>query len=125
MLMAMMLPMMVACGDDRFEDTSRTISKSQLIGTWYAINDGWILVFTTHQLSSYEFYGTPGDYKLKAGYVVPQSYSIDGNRIISDKGEATVYIDGNTMQVSGNNRTLIYTKFDGTPSQLLDYLNGK
>ena len=122
MLMVMALPMMVACGGGD-EDTT-PITKSQLIGTWYAINDGWILVFTQYELTRYEFYGTPGDYKLKPGYDI-QHYTIDWNRIITEKGEAFVSIKGNTMSVTGNSGTLIYTKYDGTPRQLIDYLNGK
>ncbi len=91
MLMVMALPLMVACGGGDEEITP--ITKSQLIGTWYAINDEWILVFTEHELSRYEFYGAPGDYRLKAGYVVSQYYSIDGNRIITEKGDAIVSIN--------------------------------
>jgi hypothetical protein len=122
MLMVMALPMMVACGGGD-EDTT-PITKSQLIGTWYAINEGWILVFTQHELSRYEFYGTPGDYKLKPGYDI-QHYTIDEKRIITEKGEAFVSIKGNTMSVTGNSGTLIYTKYNGKPQQLIDYLNGK
>ena len=119
--MVMALPLTVACGGD---EEITPITKSQLIGTWYAINDGWILVFTQYELTRYEFYGTPGDYKLKPGYDI-QHYTIDGNRIITEKGEAFVSIKGNTMSVTGNSGTLIYTKYDGTPRQLIDYLNGK
>ena len=126
MLIAMALPLMVSCGGDDSEDSTGSISKSQLIGTWYTISDGWILEFSSTQVTQYEFYGAPGNYKLNTSYVLTQSYSINGNKLISDKGEiATVSINGNTMNVSGNGQTLIYTKYNGTPQQLIDYLNGK
>ena len=126
MLMIMALPLMVACGGDDGEDSTGSISKSQLIGTWYTINDGWILEFTSTQVTQYEFYGAPGNYKLNMSHVLTHGYSINGNKIVSDKGEiATVSINGNTMYVSGNDQSLIYTKYNGTPKQLIDYLNGK
>ena len=126
MLMVMALSTMVACGSDDNDDSTGSISQSQLIGTWYTVSDGWILEFTSTQVSQYEFAGVPGSYKLNTIYVLTENYTIKGNKIVSDKGEiATVSINGNTMTVSGNGQTLVYTKFNGTPQQLIDFLNGK
>ncbi|MBQ2673423.1 MAG: hypothetical protein IJG07_01925 [Prevotella sp.] len=48
------------------------------------------------------------------------------NRMISDDGqEATISINGNMMIVSANGQTMNYTKYNGTPQQLIVYLNGK
>ena len=125
MLMVMALPLMVACGGDDSDDV-KTINKSELIGTWYTVSDGWILEFTSTHVTQYEFYGAPGSYKLNTSYVLTQSYTVNGNQLVSDKGEiATVSINGNTMNVSGNGQNLTYTKYNGTPQQLIDYLNGK
>ena len=44
----------------------------------------------------------------------------------SDDGqEATVSINGNSMTVTANGQVMKYTKYDGTPQQLIDYLNKK
>ena len=126
MLMVMALSTMVACGSDDNDDSTRSITNSQLIGTWYTVSDGWILEFTSTHVTQYEFAAVPGSYKLNTSYFLTESYTINGNKIVSEKGEiATVFIHGDLMNVSGNGQTMVYTKFDGTPQQLIDFLNGK
>jgi hypothetical protein len=59
-------------------------------------------------------------------YTYTWNYTISGNKLISDDGqEATVSINGNSMTVTANGQVMNYTKYNGTPQQLMDYLNKK
>ena len=62
MLMAMALPLMVACGSD--DDDVNTINKSELIGTWYTLQDDWVIVFNNTSVTQYELWGQCGVYSL-------------------------------------------------------------
>ena len=42
MLMVMAMPLMVACGSDG--DDVKTVNKSELMGTWYTLEDDWVIV---------------------------------------------------------------------------------
>ena len=124
MLLILALPMMVACGGDDGDDV-KTINKSDLIGTWYTLEDDWVIVIGNSSVTQYEIWSSGGTYSLNS-YTYTWNYTINGNRMISDDGqEATISINGNMMIVSANGQTMNYTKYNGTPQQLIDYLNGK
>ena len=123
MLMAMSLPLMVACGSD--DDDVNTINKSELMGTWYTLEDDWVIVIGNTSVTQYELWARGGEYSLNH-YTYTWNYTISGNKLISDDGqEATVSINGNSMTVTANGQVMKYTKYDGTPQQLIDYLNKK
>jgi len=124
MLLILALPMMVACGGDDGDDV-KTINKSDLIGTWYTLEDDWVIVIGNSSVTQYEIWSSGGTYSLNS-YTYTWNYTINGNRMISDDGqEATISINGNMMIVSANGQTMNYTKYNGTPQQLIVYLNGK
>lgn len=119
-LMAMPLFFMGCSSDD---DDETTPSKSELIGTWYTLEDGWVLVFKESTVTEYEIWKNSGKYSLNS-YTLTSSYSIKGNKIVSEDGwNATVSINGNKLKLTEDEKTLTYTKFNGTPQQLIDYLN--
>ena len=118
LLMAMQLFFM-GCSSDN-DDT--TLSKSELIGTWYTLEDDWVIAFNESTVTQYEIWKTSGKYSLNS-YTVITKYTISGNKIVGENGlNATASINGNTLKLSNGSESLIYTKFNGTP-QLMDYLN--
>jgi hypothetical protein len=73
----------------------------------------------------YELWKSGGSYTLNP-QTYTWNYTIEGNKMISDAGQwAEVSVNGNKMTVSANGQTMNYTKYDGTPQQLMDYLNKK
>ena len=123
MLMIMAMPLMVACGSDG--DDVKTINKSELMGTWYTLEDDWVIVIGNSSVVQYELWKSGGSYTLNP-QTYTWNYTIEGNKMISDDGQwAEVSINGNKMTVSANGQTMNYSKYNGTPQQLLDYLNGK
>ena len=125
MLMVMAMPLMVACGSDG--DDVKTINKSELMGTWYSLeySGGWVIVIGNSSVVQYELWKSGGSYTLNP-QTYTWNYTIEGNKMISDDGQwAEVSVNGNKMTVSANGQTMNYTKYDGTPQQLMDYLNGK
>ncbi len=123
MLMIMAMPLMVACGSDG--DDVKTINKSELMGTWYTLEDDWVIVIGNSSVVQYELWKSGGSYTFNP-QTYTWNYTIEGNRMISDDGQwAEVSINGNKMTVSANGQTMNYSKYNGTPQQLLDYLNGK
>ena len=110
-----------ACSSDDDEESS--ISKSELLGTWYTLEDDWVLVFNESTVTQYEIWKTSGKYTLNS-YTVTTKYKISGNKIVGEDGlNATASINGNTLKVTNGSESLTYTKFNGTPQQLMDYLN--
>ena len=123
MLMIMAMPLMVACGSDG--DDVKSINKSELMGTWYTLEDDWVIVIGNSSVVQYELWKSGGSYTLNP-QTYTWNYTIEGNKMISDDGQwAEVSINGNKMTVSANGQTMNYSKYNGTPQQLLDYLNGK
>ena len=123
MLMVMAMPLMVACGSD--SDDVKTINKSELMGTWYTLEDDWVIMIGNSSVVQYELWKSGGSYTLNP-QTYTWNYTIEGNRMISDDGQwAEVSVSGNQMTVSANGQTMNYTKYDGTPQQLMDYLNKK
>ncbi len=115
--------MMVACGSD--DDDVNTINKSELMGTWYTLQDDWVIVINNTTVTQYELWVQGGVYSLNP-YTYTWNYTISGNKLISDDGqEATVSINGNSMTVTANGQVMNYIKYNGTPQQLIDYLNKK
>ena len=121
-LLLLAMPLMFAgCGSD--DDDTPSVSKSELIGTWYTLEDDWVLVFTESTVTQYEIRHTGGTYSLNS-YTVSNRYTLSGNRITFEEGlSVTVAINGSKLTVSTGNQTLVYTKYNGTPQQLMDYLN--
>ena len=125
MLMVMVMPLMVACGSDG--DDVKTINKSELMGTWYSLeySGGWVIVIGNSSVVQYELWKSGGSYTLNP-QTYTWNYTIEGNKMISDDGQrAEVSVSGNKMTVSANGQTMNYTKYNGTPQQLMDYLNKK
>ena len=123
MLMILAMPLMVACGSD--SDDVKTINKSELMGTWYTLEDDWVIVIGNSYVVQYELWKSGGSYTLNP-QTYTWNYTIEGNKMISDDGQrAEVSVSGNQMTVSANGQTMNYTKYNGTPQQLMDYLNGK
>ena len=123
MLMILAMPLMVACGSD--SDDVKTINKSELMGTWYTLEDDWVIMIGNSSVVQYELWKSGGSYTLNP-QTYTWNYTIEGNKMISDDGQwAEVSVNGNKMTVSANGQTINYTKYDGTPQQLLDYLNKK
>ena len=123
MLMVMAMPLMVACGSD--SDDVKTINKSELMGTWYTLEDDWVIMIGNSSVVQYELWKSGGSYTFNP-QTYTWNYTIEGNRMISDDGQwAEVSINGNKMTISANGQALNYSKYNGTPQQLLDYLNGK
>ena len=123
MLMILAMPLMVACGSD--SDDVKTVNKSELMGTWYTLEDDWVIVIGNSSVVQYELWKSGGSYTLNP-QTYTWNYTIEGNKMISDDGQwAEVSINGNKMTVSANGQTMNYSKYNGTPQQLLDYLNGK
>ena len=121
LMIALLSVSFAACSSD--DDNEASVSKAELIGTWYTLEDDWVLVFTETSVTQYEIWKSSGKYSLNS-YTVTTKYSLSGNKIIGEDGlSATVSINGNTLKVSNGNETLTYTKFNGTPQQLMDYLN--
>lgn len=119
LLMAMQLFFM-GCSSDN-DDT--TLSKSELIGTWYTLEDDWVIAFNESTVTQYEIWKTSGKYSLNS-YTVTTKYTISGNKIVGENGlNATASINGNTLKLSNGSESLTYTKFNGTPQQLMAYLN--
>ena len=123
MLMILAMPLMVACGSD--SDDVKTVNKSELMGTWYTLEDDWVIMIGNSSVVQYELWKSGGSYTLNP-QTYTWNYTIEGNKMISDDGQwAEVSINGNKMTVSANGQTMNYSKYNGTPQQLLDYLNGK
>ena len=123
MLMILAMPLMVACGSDG--DDVKSINKSDLMGTWYTLEDDWVIMIGNSSVVQYELWKSGGSYTLNP-QTYTWNYTIEGNKMISDDGQwAEVSINGNKMTVSANGQTMNYSKYNGTPQQLLDYLNGK
>lgn len=121
LMIALVSVSFTACSSD--DDDESTISKAELIGTWYTLEDDWVLVFTETSVTQYEIWKTSGKYSLNT-YTVTTKYSLSGNKIIDEDGRNSVIaINGNTLKLINGNETLTFTKFNGTPQQLMDYLN--
>lgn len=113
----------VSCSSD---DDDATVSKSEIVGTWYTMEDGGgVLVITETSLMVYEILKSEDLYFLNDN-AKTWSYSIKGHQLINEFGESvTISVNGNTLKVSKGNKMQTYSKFDGTLQQLIDYLNKK
>lgn len=121
-LLLLTMPLLfAACSSD--DDDEPSVSKSELIGTWYTLEDDWVLVFTESIVTQYEIWQSSGVYSLNS-YTVTSKYTLSGNKIIDEEGRSsTISISGNTLKLSNGGEMLTYTKYNGTPQQLMDYLN--
>ena len=120
-LMAMPL-LFMSCSSD---DDEAMLSKSELIGTWYTLEDDWVFALTESTVTLYELWKSSGKYLLNPAHHVTRKYTINGNKVVSEDGHiATITsINGNTISVNIDNEILTLIKFNGTPQQLMDYLN--
>ena len=122
MLVVMTLPMMVACGGD--DDDVVPIKKSELLGTWYSLDNKLVWTFTDTYITKYELRNYTGKYYYKDEAQMSSKYSINGHQILFEDGTAvSAIIDGNILTISVDGSTIKAIKYNGTPQQLLDYLN--
>ena len=112
----------MGCSSD---DDEATLSKSELIGTWYTLEDDWVFAITESTVTLYELWQSSGKYLLNPAYSVTKKYSISGNKIVSEDGHVAIItpISDNTIRANIDNEILTLTKFNGMPQQLIDYLN--
>ena len=121
-LLLMAMPFcFTSCSSD---DDDASVSKSELMGTWYTLEDDEVLVFTETTATYYELWNTKGkDYALNP-YTISFQYSLNGNQVVAEDGStAKVSINGNILKIISKDETATYTKFNGSPKQLIDYLN--
>lgn len=83
LMIALVSVSFTACGSDDEEESS--ISKSELLGTWYTLEDDWVLVFNESSVTQYEILKNTGKYSLNS-YTVTTKYTISGNRIVGEDG---------------------------------------
>ncbi len=123
MLMVMMIPLVTSCGDDGEE--VNTINKSELIGSWYTLEDDWVFAFTESTVTLYEIWHNSGKYLLNPAYSVTKKYTISGNRIVTEDNHVAIInlVNNNTISIVIDNEKMTLKKFNGTPQQLMDYLN--
>lgn len=122
-LMAVLVSVVsTSCGSD--DDDEITVTKSELIGTWYTLEDGWVAKFTESDVTLYEIWQSSGTYLLNP-YSITSKYTLSGNKFVDKDGQTyTIHsISGSTMRISNRGETLTLTKYNGTPQQLMDYLN--
>ena len=113
-----------SCSHDDNNDEV-TLSKSELIGTWYTLEDNWVFALTESTVTLYELWKSSGKYLLNPVYSVTKKYTINGNKIVSEDNHTAIItsINDNTITVNIDNEILTLTKFNGTSQQLIDYLN--
>ena len=94
------------------------------MGTWYTLEDGLVRVFTETTATYYEIQGSiDRDYALNP-YTISFHYSLKGNQVVAEDGStARISINGNILKIISQDETATYTKFNGSPKQLIDYLN--
>ena len=125
-LMYLMTAVMVAVFSFSVSSCSKdddNISKSDLVGTWYELDKGEILVFTETKCTIYVLDDYNGYYSL-----YPDSYTFDytlnGDILTDAEGNSvTISINGDKLHMTNGKDSAIYTKYNGTPRQLVDYLN--
>ncbi len=121
-LFLMTMPLFfMGCSSD---DDEATLSKSELLGTWYTLEDDWVFAITESTVTLYELWKSSGKYLLNP-YSVTKKYTISGNKIVSEDGHIAIItpISDNTISANIDNEILTLTKFDGTAQQLINYLN--
>lgn len=133
----------ISCSDDDDE----TISNASLVGTWYWLekdlesDNGWngaeVSVFTESTRISYYIEKKYGEWKLYRDDEL-WTYTLDGNKMSltaaggekdGESGEVKIAFHGSSLTITeeyeGEVHTYDYKKFNGTPQELTDYLNGK
>ena len=133
----------ISCSDDDDE----TISNASLVGTWYELekdlesDNGWngaeVSVFTESTMITYFIEKKYGEWKLDSSSEM-YTYTLDGNKMSltaaggekdGESGEVKIAFHGNSLTITeeyeGEVYTYDYKKFNGTPQELTDYLNGK
>ena len=128
LMMVMILSLCTSCSKDSSSDGGDPpISKSDIIGTWYTLEDDWVLVFNDTEVTLYELWNRGDSYELNTSYYVTSKYTIDGNRVMDDHmGIMSVsFLSKDKMKAIAGDQTYIFTRFNGTVWELIDYLNGK
>jgi len=108
-------------GDDIIYSNS---SSDDLEGIWYTTEDDWIFVITDDTITQYELLHTGnGGYSLNS-HSLSWLYTINGNKIIlSGEYSVAFSLNGDNLKFSGDGYVMSLTKFNGTLTQLIDYLN--
>ena len=140
MLAAMLSFSFTSCSDDDDE----TVSNTSLVGTWYYLSEdeksdnGWnsadVSVFTESTRAYYIIEKKSGEWKLDPSPEM-YTYTLDGNKMSltaakdGESFEVKIAFHGNSLTITEEYEGEVYTydhkKFNGTPQELTDYLNGK
>lgn len=119
---------LTSCGDDDDDAVS-----SSLVGTWYCYDEHEIVAFTESTMAVYYLKNSNGKWKFD-GEPDVSTYTLNGNNITMNfDGESftrKLDLHGNTFTLTGfddegKSRTYTYKRFDGTPQELVNYLNEK
>jgi hypothetical protein len=125
-LMYLMTAVMIAVFSFGVSSCSKDddVSKSNLIGTWYNIEEGCIYVFSESICTEYFLHSNGYNYYLSKDSIT-FGYSVNGDILTSQIGQSVKFLisDNKLYLPTINDEPSIYTKFDGTPEQLVDYLN--
>ena len=127
-VLSLLSPFLTSCSSDDDQDNKTTdIKKSELIGTWYSLDEGCLLeitsdVFTKYELKKVSLFWL---YAPLSGINNTWYYKIKGSKLLSINGSefATVNIQGNTMTIVIQGKALHVSKYSGTPKDLINYLN--
>lgn len=127
LLMAMPLSFASCSSDDESTVSEQMLSKSELIGTWYALDDPRLIEIEEYRIQYYElWYNLNKDGKYFSIRKDAFKYEIIDNKMVLENGVSyTVDVKGNTLKLTNGNSkvTLTYTKFNGLPHELIEHLN--
>ena len=107
----------VSCSDD-----DEDFSLADITGTWYTLEDDWVYSISGNTAIEYELLGgTYGPYELNDWTI---RYTINGNKMTATDGfTQTISLKGETLILKSNEGTIQLNKFNGSPQQLITYLN--
>lgn len=107
----------VSCSDD-----DEDFSLADISGTWYTLEDDWVYSISGNTAIEYELLGgTYGPYELNEWTI---RYTIKGNKMTASDGfTQTISLKGETLILKNSEETLYLKRFNGTPQQLIQYLN--
>lgn len=113
-----------ACSSGDDEVIYSNSSSDNLEGIWYTTEDDWIFVITDDTITQYELLHTGnGGYSLNS-HSLSWLYTINGNKIILNGEDPVAFsLNGDNLKFSGDGYVMSLTKYNGTLTQLIDYLN--
>ena len=113
-----------ACSSGDDDVIYSSSSSDDIEGIWYTTEDDWIFVITDDTITQYELLHTGnGGYSLNS-HSLSWLYTINGNKIILNGEDPVAFsLNGDNLKFSGDGYVMSLTKFNGTLTQLIDYLN--